>query len=173
MVTGGAQLAAEFLEGCLIPSCEKRRAVYERSGCPWLPTAEFSDWVAFSSVLTSDACAPSETRAELVNHVVKASPAGRSFPYYFDWEFGADELAADRGVEHLFISHSHDLRRVDVRRAPGTDVAEQIESVWGKLPRADAEHTDIPYDLDFAWVVQNAAIVAMFDDGQLTYSALW
>ena len=165
-------LAAQFLVNGMYASRERRRAFYESCNAPLPPNVSFGDWIVFCSALTGDTCASPDSRAELSAHVVKASPIGRAFGYKFDWEFGAQEQAEDQAARHLFVSYSADLKQIDVRRADGSAVIAQLQSEWGERIGQTAQPSDAPFDLEFSWVVQNAEIIAMFNDGQPVYSSI-
>ena len=165
-------LAAKFLVNGISASRERRRAFYESCNAPLPPDVSFGDWIVFCSALTGDTCASPDSRAELSAHVVKASPIGRAFGYKFDWEFGAQEQAEDQAARHLFVSYSADLDRVEVRRADGPAVIAQLQSEWGEVIGQTAQPSDAPFDLEFHWVVQNAEIIAMFNEGQPVYSSI-
>lgn len=165
-------LAAQFLIDGMSASRERRRAFYESCNAPTPPDVPFDDWIVFCSALTGDTCASPDSRTELSAHVVKASPVGRAFGYRFDWEFGAQEQAKDQAAHHLFVSYSADLKRVDVRRADGSAVIAQLQSEWGEVIGQNAQPSDAPFDLEFRWVVQNAEIIAIFNDGQPVYSSI-
>lgn len=172
MALPDVDLAAQFLVDGMSASRERRRAFYESCNAPLPPKVSFGDWIVFCSALTGDTCSPPDSRAELSAHVVKASPIGRAFGYKFDWEFGAQEQAEDQATRHLFVSYSADFGRVEVRRANGSAVIAQLQSEWGEVIGQNAQPSDAPFDLEFSWVVQNAEIIAMFDDGQPVYSSI-
>lgn len=167
--------ALDFLDAHIRAPYRRKRAIYDRIGCPeWGGVAD-ADWIALAALLTRDEGAGRDSLSPLIRHHVQAIPAGGSAVYTFVQEYADMEYGLWASVDHLVFIRDRDLSRILLRRFSGAQFAERMEELGGDDFLRNSEFTDPDVDFPADWLNRNAAVMLITEDGEVRSfdSRLW
>ena len=129
-----------------------------------------SDWEVFASILVRDVGTKLTRGIDLSGYEVKSAENGGSYEYQYHKNTGKEKLRSDMSAGHLFFDHSDNLKKVDLRYAPGRQLKEFFERWLQEYP--DPYPQRYRKNIPFKWVKQNAELLMSLRDGEVTYPIL-
>lgn len=167
--------ALDFLDAHIRAPYRRKRAIYDRIGCPeWGGVAD-ADWIALAALLTGDEGAGRDSLSQLIRHHVQAIPAGGSAIYTFVQEYADVEYGLWSSVDHLVFIRDRDLSRITLRRFSGAQFAERMEELGGENFLWNSRFTDPDVEFTTQWLDRNAAVMLIIEDREVRSfdSRLW
>jgi hypothetical protein len=108
------EAAFDFYEQFILKYSQAKAAIYQRYGFTLQGSVSPKEWEVFAAILLDDR-ARSGNGADLINHEVKsAMTTNNGFEYQYHKTHGLEKLAADKTVDHVFISLNPTYTNIEV-----------------------------------------------------------
>ncbi len=112
-LTPNVKAAFSFYSQFILQHSQAKAAIYQQYGFTLQGSVSSKDWEVFAAILVGDR-ARSGNGTDLINHEVKSAVIGGAFEYQYHRHHGIEKLAADKQVDHIFISRSNAYEDIQV-----------------------------------------------------------
>jgi hypothetical protein len=108
------EAAFDFYEQFILKYSQDKAAIYQHYGFTLQGSISPKEWEVFAAILLGDQARPGNG-ADLIHHEVKsATTTNNGFEYQYHKTHGLEKLAADKAVDHVFISLDRTYTNIEV-----------------------------------------------------------
>ena len=107
---------------------------------------------------------------DLEGYEVKSAEAGGSYEYQYHKNTGRKKLIDDAKAGHLFFEHSNNLKLVNLRYLPGSELKEFFDKWLAEYP--DPYRQRYRKSIPNGFVKKKATLLMTLEDGEVTFPKL-